>query len=76
MINTVMSRTDFLVSLIKVNLVCLQASKVALVSKHGIHQLHMFIFVLALMQIVYSFLTVSLARAKVSKNHGHQVPEF
>ncbi|KAG4913384.1 hypothetical protein JHK82_053968 [Glycine max] len=41
------------------------ASKVALVSKHGIHQLHMFIFVLALMQIVYSFLTVSLARAKM-----------
>ncbi|XP_068473280.1 LOW QUALITY PROTEIN: MLO-like protein 3 [Phaseolus vulgaris] len=41
------------------------ASEVALVSKHGIHQLHMFIFVLAVMQIVYSFLTVSLARAKM-----------
>ncbi|TKY62167.1 MLO protein 3 [Spatholobus suberectus] len=41
------------------------ANKVALVSKHGIHQLHMFIFVLAVMQIVYSFLTVSLARAKM-----------
>ncbi|XP_020211648.1 MLO-like protein 3 isoform X2 [Cajanus cajan] len=41
------------------------ASKVALVSKHGIHQLHMFVFVLAVMQIVYSFLTVSLARAKM-----------
>jgi len=43
----------------------MQASEVALVSRHGIHQLHMFIFVLAVMQIVYSFLTVSLARAKV-----------
>ncbi|KOM38981.1 hypothetical protein LR48_Vigan03g236300 [Vigna angularis] len=40
-------------------------SEVALVSKHGIHQLHMFIFVLAVMQIVYSILTVSLARAKI-----------
>ncbi|KAK7337047.1 hypothetical protein VNO77_17605 [Canavalia gladiata] len=43
------------------------ASKVTLVSKHGIHQLHMFIFVLAVMQIVYSFLTVSLARAKMRR---------
>ncbi|XP_027352241.1 MLO-like protein 3 [Abrus precatorius] len=43
------------------------ASKVALVSKQGIHQLHMFIFVLAVMQIVYSFLTMSLARAKMRR---------
>ncbi|KAK7285080.1 hypothetical protein RJT34_19838 [Clitoria ternatea] len=43
------------------------ASKVSLVSKQGIHQLHMFIFVLAIMQILYSFLTVSLARAKMRR---------
>ena len=39
--------------------------KVALMSQDGIHQLHIFIFVLAVMQIVYTVLTLALGRAKV-----------
>lgn len=39
--------------------------KVSLVTQNGIHQLHIFIFVLAVMQIVYSVLTMALGRAKV-----------
>ena len=39
--------------------------KVALMSQDGIHQLHIFIFVLAAMQIVYTILTLALGRAKV-----------
>lgn len=39
--------------------------KASLVSEEGLHQLHIFIFVLAVMQIVYSVLTMGLGRAKV-----------
>lgn len=39
--------------------------KASLVSEAGLHQLHIFIFVLAVMQIVYSVLTMGLGRAKV-----------
>lgn len=39
--------------------------KVALMSQDGLHQLHIFIFVLAVMQIVYTVLTLALGRAKV-----------
>ncbi|KAL5708014.1 hypothetical protein ACHQM5_018854 [Ranunculus cassubicifolius] len=39
--------------------------KVALVSIKGIHQLHIFIFVLAVTHILYAILTMSLARAKM-----------
>lgn len=39
--------------------------KVSLITKDGIHQLHIFIFVLAVMQIVYAILTMGLGRAKV-----------
>ncbi|KAF8403024.1 hypothetical protein HHK36_011119 [Tetracentron sinense] len=41
--------------------------KVPLVSPDGIHQLHTFIFVLAVMQIVYSVLTMALGRAKMRR---------
>lgn len=39
--------------------------KASLVSEAGLHQLHIFIFVLAVMQIVYSVLTMGLGRAKM-----------
>ncbi|KAG5553720.1 hypothetical protein RHGRI_011567 [Rhododendron griersonianum] len=39
--------------------------KASLVSQEGLHQLHIFIFVLAVMQIVYSVLTMGLGRAKM-----------
>ncbi|XP_058212859.1 MLO-like protein 3 isoform X2 [Rhododendron vialii] len=39
--------------------------KASLVSEEGLHQLHIFIFVLAVMQIVYSVLTMGLGRAKM-----------
>lgn len=39
--------------------------KVPFVSKDGIHQLHIFIFVLALFHVLYCVLTLALGRAKV-----------
>ncbi|KAI7997499.1 MLO-like protein 3 [Camellia lanceoleosa] len=41
--------------------------KVSLVSQEGIHQLHIFLFVLAVMQIVYSVLTMALGRLKMRR---------
>uniref|UniRef100_A0A2N9FCS0 MLO-like protein n=1 Tax=Fagus sylvatica TaxID=28930 RepID=A0A2N9FCS0_FAGSY len=41
--------------------------KVAFMSQDGIHQLHIFIFVLAVMQIVYTVLTLALGRAKMRR---------
>lgn len=43
------------------------SGKVALMSQDGIHQLHIFIFVLAVMQIVYTVLTLALGRAKMRR---------
>ncbi|KAI7998694.1 MLO-like protein 3 [Camellia lanceoleosa] len=43
------------------------AGKVSLVSQEGIHQLHIFFFVLAVMQIVYSALTMALGRLKMRR---------
>ncbi|XP_050242918.1 MLO-like protein 3 [Quercus robur] len=43
------------------------SGKVALMSQDGIHQLHIFIFVLAVMQIMYSVLTLALGRAKMRR---------
>lgn len=39
--------------------------KVAFVSSEGIHQLHIFIFVLAVFHVLYCILTLALGRAKV-----------
>ncbi|XP_042455360.1 MLO protein homolog 1-like [Zingiber officinale] len=41
--------------------------KVSLISQSGIHQLHIFIFVLAVLHVLYSVLTVALAQAKMKK---------
>lgn len=41
--------------------------KVSLVSQEGVQQLQIFIFVLAVMQIVYSVLTMALGRAKMRR---------
>ncbi|KAL5546191.1 hypothetical protein UlMin_005878 [Ulmus minor] len=46
---------------------CTAKGKVALVTEDAIHQLHIFIFVLAAMQIVYSTLTMALGRAKMRR---------
>ncbi|XP_059427842.1 MLO-like protein 3 [Corylus avellana] len=46
---------------------CAAEGKVGLVSQDGIHQLHIFIFALAVMQIVYYVLTVALGRAKMRR---------
>lgn len=40
--------------------------KVSLISSAGVHQLHIFIFVLAVFHIVYSVATMALGRLKVS----------
>jgi hypothetical protein len=40
--------------------------KVSLISTNGVHQLHIFIFVLAVFHVVYSVATMALARLKVS----------
>ncbi|XP_031270072.1 MLO protein homolog 1-like [Pistacia vera] len=41
--------------------------KVSLISQSGVHQLHIFIFVLAVFHVLYSVITIVLARAKVKK---------
>ncbi|KAG2690222.1 hypothetical protein I3760_09G177200 [Carya illinoinensis] len=46
---------------------CSSKGKVALVSQDGLQQLHIFIFVLAVMQIVYCVLTMALGRAKMRR---------
>lgn len=40
--------------------------RVPLISQSGIHQLHIFIFVLAVSHVLYSVVTTALGRAKVS----------
>ncbi|GLT69749.1 hypothetical protein SLA2020_418760 [Shorea laevis] len=46
---------------------CSSQGKVSLMTRQGVHQLHIFIFVLAVMQIVYSVLTMALGRAKMRR---------
>ncbi|KAL6279156.1 hypothetical protein ACE6H2_016037 [Prunus campanulata] len=43
------------------------AGKVPLISPSGMHQLHIFIFVLAVFHVLYSVLTMALAQAKMKK---------
>ncbi|MCI24875.1 MLO protein 1-like, partial [Trifolium medium] len=43
---------------------CSQKGQVSLISQSGVHQLHIFIFVLAVFHIFYSVMTMVLARAK------------
>ncbi|CAN1249539.1 MLO-like protein 6 [Linum perenne] len=44
---------------------CAAKGKVPFVSSDGIHQLHIFIFVLAVFHVIYCILTMALGRAKV-----------
>ncbi|KAJ6922986.1 hypothetical protein NC652_016590 [Populus alba x Populus x berolinensis] len=46
---------------------CSSKGKVSLISEKGIHQLHIFIFVLAVMQIFYSVLTMALGWTKMRR---------
>ncbi|KAI5402622.1 MLO protein homolog 1 [Lathyrus oleraceus] len=46
---------------------CSQKNQVPLISQSGVHQLHIFIFVLAVFHIFYSVMTMVLARAKMQK---------
>ncbi|XP_041020560.1 MLO protein homolog 1-like [Juglans microcarpa x Juglans regia] len=46
---------------------CSEHNKVALISQSGVHQLHIFIFVLAVFHVLYSVITMALAKAKVKK---------
>nr|POF11390.1 mlo protein like 1 [Quercus suber] len=46
---------------------CFKYGKVALVSQSGLHQLHIFIFVLAVFHVLYSVITLVLAKAKMKK---------
>ncbi|KAK7849131.1 mlo-like protein 12 [Quercus suber] len=46
---------------------CTKEDKVALVSKLGIHQLHIFIFVLAVVHVLYCITTLALGRTKMRK---------
>ncbi|XWS52688.1 hypothetical protein CRYUN_Cryun11dG0092400 [Craigia yunnanensis] len=44
---------------------CVDQGKVPFISEDGIHQLHIFIFVLALFHVLYCILTMALGRAKM-----------
>ncbi|XP_040995372.1 MLO-like protein 6 [Juglans microcarpa x Juglans regia] len=46
---------------------CAEKDKVPFVSKDGIHQLHIFIFVLAVFHVLYCVLTLALGRAKMRR---------
>ncbi|XVE99339.1 hypothetical protein REPUB_Repub03eG0189800 [Reevesia pubescens] len=46
---------------------CQEQGKVALVSAYGIHQLHIFIFMLAVCHIIYCIITYALGRTKMRK---------
>ncbi|XP_038718479.1 MLO protein homolog 1-like [Tripterygium wilfordii] len=46
---------------------CSNKNKVPLISQSGVHQLHIFIFVLAVFHVLYSVLTIALAKAKMKK---------
>ncbi|XP_022747016.1 MLO-like protein 12 isoform X2 [Durio zibethinus] len=46
---------------------CVDKGKVAFVSSYGIHQLHIFIFVLAVCHILYCIITYALGRSKMRK---------
>ncbi|CAF2123346.1 hypothetical protein BRARA_C02004 [Brassica rapa] len=46
---------------------CAENGKVALVSAYGIHQLHIFIFVLAVFHILYCIITYALGKTKMKK---------
>ncbi|XP_041020380.1 MLO protein homolog 1-like [Juglans microcarpa x Juglans regia] len=46
---------------------CSKYDKVPLISPSGVHQLHIFIFVLAVFHVLYSVITMALAQAKTNK---------
>ncbi|KAL9422125.1 hypothetical protein AB3S75_034398 [Citrus x aurantiifolia] len=46
---------------------CADEGKVAFVSAYGIHQLHIFIFVLAVFHVLYCLFTLALGRTKMKK---------
>ncbi|KAG7569724.1 Mlo-related protein [Arabidopsis thaliana x Arabidopsis arenosa] len=46
---------------------CAEKGKVALVSAYGIHQLHIFIFVLAVFHVLYCIITYALGKTKMKK---------
>ncbi|EXB74407.1 MLO protein-1-like protein [Morus notabilis] len=46
---------------------CAKNGKVSLISYTGVHQLHIFIFVLAVFHVLYSVITIALVRAKMKK---------
>ncbi|XP_048129489.1 MLO protein homolog 1-like [Rhodamnia argentea] len=46
---------------------CSKHGKIPLISQSGLHQLHIFIFVLAVFHVLYSVVTMALARAKMKK---------
>ncbi|KAJ6350084.1 hypothetical protein OIU78_006297 [Salix suchowensis] len=46
---------------------CMKKGKVALVSSYGIHQLHIFIFVLAVVHVLYCITTYFLGRTKMRR---------
>ncbi|XP_074369488.1 MLO protein homolog 1-like [Apium graveolens] len=46
---------------------CSKSDKVPLISPSGLHQLHIFIFVLAVLHIMYSVMTIGFAQAKLKK---------
>ncbi|KAM3689114.1 hypothetical protein ACB098_09G022800 [Castanea mollissima] len=46
---------------------CADKGKVSFVSADGIHQLHIFIFVLAVFHVLYCIITMALGRAKMRK---------
>lgn len=49
-----------------ISIMLILQDKVPLISTTGVHQLHIFIFVLAVFHVLFSILTMALGKAKVS----------
>ncbi|TQD70381.1 hypothetical protein C1H46_044084 [Malus baccata] len=49
---------------------CSATGKVPFISADGIHQLHIFIFVLAVFHVLYCIITMALGRAKTQRDSG------
>ncbi|KAI9201545.1 hypothetical protein LWI28_025104 [Acer negundo] len=49
---------------------CSSKGKISLISQSGMHQLHIFIFVLAVFHVLYSVVTIALAKAKIHQDSG------
>lgn len=60
----------------KLNFGCFVQGYLPLISVNGLHQLHIFIFFLAVFHVIFSAITMTLGRAKVGVGSLNVLPFF